>query len=1212
MGGIFKTKTVSTTAEKLSDFQINSASYGESVPVIFGTTRISGNIIDWFDFTAIPHTTTTRTGKGGGSKSKSTDFTYTVACLLGLAEGPIGGIGRIWKDKEIYDSLAAVNMTVFKGEYGQAPWSYTQGKHPEKALPYSGLAYAAGVVDLGNSNSLPTLNFEIKGMLLDTGDGVDANPADAIQYISSDTINGINIGDTIDAAGLDRVRTYAKATDLLISLPPDNNKKAYEIINDFCSALDTSVFLSEDKVKFVPLCMESITGNGATYTPNTTVLFDLTDDDFLPMDDGMLVRFERVPDGEAYNQYTIEFLNRANAYESETVDEQVLVDVNKRGLRPADSLTMHFLHARARASYVARTKALNSLTRRNRYTVRLDWSYSLLEPGDLLTLTNSALGLDKQPVIVDEWEEVDEEEIEVTAFGIPRGNYSAGIYDAHEAERPFIDFNISPGDISQPVIFPLPSELTTNGLETGIAVSGGENWGGCDIWVSESGEAYQDIGNVNGPARHGILTEDIAAGEAIDTINQLKVKLIGGDQLGSGTKQDAESLNTLCWVDGELIAYQTATLTGTKEYTLKYLVRGAYDTPISAHGAGSRFVRLDAAIFKYPYTKDQIGKTVFMKFASFNVYGSATQGLDDVEAYPYMLSDVYIPDVTNLQIVQHLREVRDGTNIYELEVSWTPPATPAYDHADVYMKTSQPNWDEIETTIDQLDSTTIEDMSNANIWKYIGKANDSIIIPGCATGQTFTVKVVTVTTHDLKANFETAPTISHTIEIKSYIPQMPQNLSVIFTDVCTWSWDENTDTDNDFYELRLDTNVGSKTNLLAKTNSNKIIVQPPTRQGTVYLYAHSRSDRYSPAATLDYNKPAPAAPSNITIVPIFQGLVITCAALPNYGVGINVYINDGTGEKVYFSPNNSYIFKATAGIFDVQIAFVDIFGEGALSPVQQAVIDPTVDPKWIANESLSIEKMDAIIKDAVEKAQQSVNTKDFEAAIAERVSYTDFNEQVNTLMQADTDNAAAIQQTSEDITNTVAKLNAAPDDTGQFPAISQLKQQADNISSTVASNKTDQDGTNQSLQSQITQAAGQITSIVTEMNKPLDQSTYTSIVQALNAINLRVTSVTFDAAMQPNQLITQINLANGTITLDGKLVHITGDTLIDANLIASGMIKAGAITADKINVPSLSAISATIGTLQTATSGARTVIQDNLITVFDANNVLRVRMGVWS
>lgn len=642
MGGLFKTKTVSTTAEKLSDFQINSASYGESVPVIFGTTRISGNIIDWYDFTAIPHTTTQRTGKGGGSKTKSTDYTYTVACLIGMGEGPIQGIGTVWKDKETYTSLAGIDMTLFSGEYGQSPWSYTQGKYPDKALPYSGLAYVAGVVDLGTSNGLPTLNFEVKGMLLDTGDGVDANPADAIKYIVTDSFNGIDLGDIIETDSLDRVRTYAKATDLLISTPPDStNQKAYETINDFCEALDTATFWSVDKLKFAPLCMDEITGNGVTFMPNKTVIHDLTADDFLPMDDGKLVKLERVPDSQAYNQYTIEFINRLNAYESETVNEQVLADVNKRGLRPADSISMHFLHTKKRASYVANTKGLNTLTRRNKYTFRLDSTFFYLEPGDLLTITDTPLGLRKQPVVVDGWEEVDEEEIEFTVYGIPRGNYSAGIYNVHEAERPSIDFNADPGPVNAPVFFELPYILTDGKMAVMAAVAGSRPlWGGCNVWVSTDREKYQYAGQVKGPARYGVLTEILKTGGAVDALNTLKVDITksNGQTLLGGTLEDATTMKTLCWVDGELIAYQTSTLTETNRYNLSYLVRGCYGTEIKGHAKNSDFVRLDKDIlFGYEYLPVDIGRTIYVKFTSINAFGIREQALEDVEPYTYVI-----------------------------------------------------------------------------------------------------------------------------------------------------------------------------------------------------------------------------------------------------------------------------------------------------------------------------------------------------------------------------------------------------------------------------------------------------------------------------------------------------------------------------------------------------------------------------------------------
>lgn len=113
---------------------------------------------------------------------------------------------------------------------------------------------------------------------------------------------------------------------------------------------------------------------------------------------------------------------------------------------------------------------------------------------------------------------------------------------------------------------------------------------------------------------------------------------------------------------------------------------------------------------------------------------------------------------------------------------------------------------------------------------------------------------------------------------------------------------------------------------------------------------------------------------------------------------------------------------------------------------------------------------------------------------------------------------------------------------------------------------------------------------------------YSAFVQMEDALELRV---------KDGELISKINMSKEQITIDGKLLHVTGDTIFDKNVITKGMIQANAITADKMDVKSLSSITATIGTLRTATSGARTEIKDNLIEVYDDNNVLRVRMGVW-
>ncbi|WP_371380750.1 phage tail protein [Sporomusa aerivorans] len=454
---------------------------------------------------------------------------------------------------------------------------------------------------------------------------------------------------------------------------------------------------------------------------------------------------------------------------------------------------------------------------------------------------------------------------------------------------------------------------------------------------------------------------------------------------------------------------------------------------------------------------------------------------------PNPISDE-VPIVTNLSTLELFRESGNGQVINEVKLMWST-VYQFYDYAEVYMLSDNPSVDEISESIEELDGTI--DSFESSAWTYIGKAQEYLCVSNLIKGITYKFKFVTVNTLNRKSNFNASPVVEFYCQGKTLTPGTPTGLTLSFTDMCSAAWNM-AEADVAFWELRMDTNTGTEEGLLARTTANKATPTLPSRKGTVFLFAHNTAGFYSNPCILTYNKTAPAAPTNVTATDIFQGFIVTCDALPAYCSGISVHINNGTGDIAYFSPNSSYTFKASSGIFDIQVAYVDLFGEGALSSTIEKTVKPTVDPDLIAEESLSLAKMDATIKDAVAKAQDAV-------------SGTVFNDTINQL--------------------------------------------------------TVTDGT---LANQITQTASQTTIIVTELNKPIDQSSYTSIVQALTAINLRVTSTTFNSAMQPNQLITQINLANGTITLDGKLVHITGDTLFDANVIVNAMIAANAITADKI------------------------------------------------
>lgn len=95
------------------------------------------------------------------------------------------------------------------------------------------------------------------------------------------------------------------------------------------------------------------------------------------------------------------------------------------------------------------------------------------------------------------------------------------------------------------------------------------------------------------------------------------------------------------------------------------------------------------------------------------------------------------------------------------------------------------------------------------------------------------------------------------------------------------------------------------------------------------------------------------------------------------------------------------------------------------------------------------------------------------------------------------------------------------------------------------------------------------------------------------------------------ELVSHINLSQSGVYIAGKLIHITGATKFDDNVIVDKMIQANAVTADKLHVENLAAVSSTIGLLRSRETGARVEIQDNLITGFDDDNNPRIKLGCW-
>lgn len=559
-------------------------------------------------------------------------------------------------------ALGMLRLSLANGTPGQPVWSWLQSYKPDEALAYSGFAYLysqnyelTDAAELHNHNFELTTSWEIGTVPGRSAPVYDADPAAIVEHALTDTTAGAG-WPSAKLVGLDTYRTYCRATGLWLSPVLVEQLPAGEWLKGMLELTNTNVVWSQGVLKFVPLGDETVTKHGVTYTANTTPVYDLTEDDFVPATGEPPVRVRRhqgmegsgeLADGDdvGYNVITLEIENRDNAYNLEPVDAADAAHIEIYGRRPKSTVKAHAIKEVGVGSAVAHLMLQAELGKRNVYEFAVSWNRGdLLEPLDLVTLTEPSVGLDRTPVRLLTIEEADDHRMLCTAEDAPIGVASAPQYGVQAGKGFEHNYAVDPGDVAEPVFFEPPVELTTTGLEVWAAVTGtSETWGGCRVWASLDGLNYREVATLYGGARYGKLTGTLAAGAGATA----SVLLSGlGGQLQSGSAQDAAAFATLCWVGGaspEFIAFETATLTGTNAYNLTGLARSGYGTTNASKPGDTPFVRVDASIAKSePLALDMVGKEIRFKFTSFNVYGGGEQALADVDEYAYTITGAMV------------------------------------------------------------------------------------------------------------------------------------------------------------------------------------------------------------------------------------------------------------------------------------------------------------------------------------------------------------------------------------------------------------------------------------------------------------------------------------------------------------------------------------------------------------------------------------------
>jgi hypothetical protein len=179
MGGILGGGSNAKQAKAVGSLQFQTSQQGGVIPLVYGTTRMTGNLLDYDDFTATPSSKTGGKGKGGGGgKGGGQQYTYSASFIMGMCQGPIAGTGSVWWDKNITTLSALTGLsTINLGEDSQAADPFWVSNHPAKTLSYSGTAnFTCNNYQLGYTATLPNFSVEIEGIETMSGaNGYDAN-----------------------------------------------------------------------------------------------------------------------------------------------------------------------------------------------------------------------------------------------------------------------------------------------------------------------------------------------------------------------------------------------------------------------------------------------------------------------------------------------------------------------------------------------------------------------------------------------------------------------------------------------------------------------------------------------------------------------------------------------------------------------------------------------------------------------------------------------------------------------------------------------------------------------------------------------------------------------------------------------------------------------------------------------------------------------------
>lgn len=560
-------------AGRSSNPALQSATFGEPIPIIVGRMRSAGNLI-WSSGISERSSTV-----GGGKRSgpTTTTYSYTASFAVGLVAGRIAGVGRIWADGKMIRTsdgtfLTPIVMRLHDGDADQAIDPLIAAAQGLDGTPaFRGMAYAVfedmPLADFGNR--IPNLTFEI----IADDESIDAGMA--IERIAAKS----------GYRGLAVTGSYPRLTGHMVG----RAGTLAEAIAPLLTIADAAI-ASGDSLAVIT-----------------------------PADTGAVIPAEAGDARRPGDNLRPERQRRASADAQPGCLELAFYDTDRQyqpGLtrirhasRPAVD---HRSIASAMTADDARRLAIDLLAAgeaaRFEQTVRLPWRWLDLRVGDTVTIgavpglwriqerrfENFIVHLDlvRMRGSVQASTALRQQQLALRGVGLDApeattliaANAPSGATQIHVLDLPAL-----PGDVFETPRLWLAANSTS------------EHWRRAGIAVSlDAGASYTPVGTIVGGTVIGSVLTTLAPASADvwDRFSSVEVELLTDrDWLEPRSEAAVFAGGNLALIGNELVQFADVEAVAPQRFRLRHLLRGRRGTEaaIGGHNAGERFILIDPA-----------------------------------------------------------------------------------------------------------------------------------------------------------------------------------------------------------------------------------------------------------------------------------------------------------------------------------------------------------------------------------------------------------------------------------------------------------------------------------------------------------------------------------------------------------------------------------------------------------------------------------------